>query len=101
MPAAPCLQTPTQPPNPKLSPRPAPPSCALPSPRPRRAPRHPPFRDAASNVPSQAALIYLCVAQPAWGAVAYVPNIMSERALYVRERHDGLYRPITYLAFKV
>ncbi|KXZ46460.1 hypothetical protein GPECTOR_43g896 [Gonium pectorale] len=54
-----------------------------------------------ANVPSMAALMYLCVAQPAWGAVAYVPNIMMERGLYVRERHDGLYRPITYLAFKM
>ncbi|GLI60770.1 hypothetical protein VaNZ11_003002 [Volvox africanus] len=53
------------------------------------------------NIPSMAALIYLCVAQPAWGAVAYVPNIMMERGLYVRERHDGLYRPATYLLFKM
>lgn len=30
----------------------------------------------AENVPSMAALMYLCVAQPAWGAVAYVPAIM-------------------------
>lgn len=55
----------------------------------------------ASNIPSMAALMYLCVAQPAWGAVAYVPNIMSERALYVREQNDGLYRPVTYLVFKM
>ncbi len=48
-----------------------------------------------------AALMYLCVAQPAWGAVAYVPAIMLERGLYVRERHDGLYRPLTYLMFKM
>ncbi|GLC42438.1 hypothetical protein PLESTF_000812600 [Pleodorina starrii] len=53
------------------------------------------------NIPSMAALMYLCVAQPAWGAVAYVPNIMMERGLYVRERHDGLYRPATYLLFKM
>ena len=25
----------------------------------------------------------------------------AERALYVREQNDGLYRPITYLVFKV
>ncbi|PNW87919.1 hypothetical protein CHLRE_01g007000v5 [Chlamydomonas reinhardtii] len=55
----------------------------------------------SENVPSMAALMYLCVAQPAWGAVAYVPAIMLERGLYVRERHDGLYRPLTYLLFKM
>ena len=53
------------------------------------------------NTPNIAALIYLCVAQPAWGAVAFIPAIVLERALYVRERNDGLYRPVTYLAFKL
>ncbi|KAG1671781.1 hypothetical protein FOA52_000158 [Chlamydomonas sp. UWO 241] len=54
----------------------------------------------SSNVPNMAALMYLCVAQPAWGAVAFIPAIISERALYVRERNDGLYRPISYIMFK-
>ena len=44
---------------------------------------------------------YLCVAQPAWGAVAFIPTIVLERALYVRERNDGLYRPVTYIIFKM
>lgn len=33
---------------------------------------------------------YLCVAQPAWGAVSFIPTIVMERALYVREHNDGL-----------
>jgi ATP-binding cassette, subfamily G (WHITE), member 2 len=31
----------------------------------------------------------------------YLPSIGLERTLYVRERADGLYRPATYLAFKL
>lgn len=27
--------------------------------------------------------------------------VPAERGLYVRERHDGLYRPVTYLIFKM
>lgn len=37
---------------------------------------------------------------PGFGAAAYVPAITLERALYVRERHDGLYTPLTYLLCK-
>jgi hypothetical protein len=29
---------------------------------------------------------------PAFGAAAYVPALVLERALFVRERSDGLYR---------
>lgn len=28
------------------------------------------------NIPNMAALMYLCIAQPAWGAVSYIPAIM-------------------------
>ena len=38
---------------------------------------------------------------PAFGASAYVPSIVLERGLFIRERNDGLYRPITYLCSKV
>lgn len=56
---------------------------------------------ATDNIPNLCALMYLCIAQPAWGAVGFIPAIVSERQLYVRERSDGLYRPITYLFFKM
>lgn len=38
---------------------------------------------------------------PAYGAASYVPAIVLERTLYVRERADGLYLPITYLLAKM
>jgi len=38
---------------------------------------------------------------PAYGAASYVPSIVMERTLYVRERADGLYLPITYLLAKM
>jgi ATP-binding cassette subfamily G (WHITE) protein 2 len=38
---------------------------------------------------------------PAFGAAAYVPALVMERALFVRERNDGLYRVITYLLHKL
>ena len=36
------------------------------------------------NVPVQISLIFLLVAAPAWGAVAYVPSIVLDRALFIR-----------------
>jgi hypothetical protein len=36
-----------------------------------------------------------------FGAAAYVPALSLEKPLYVRERNDGLYRPITYLLAKL
>ena len=38
---------------------------------------------------------------PAFTAVAYVPALILERPLFLRERNDGLYRVITYLSFKI
>ena len=35
-----------------------------------------------------------------FGAAAYVPALTLDKPLYVRERADGLYRPITYLLSK-
>jgi ABC-2 type transporter len=36
-----------------------------------------------------------------FGAASYVPALSLEKPLYVRERNDGLYRPITYLLAKL
>ena len=38
---------------------------------------------------------------PAYGAAGYVPALVLERTLYVRERSDGLYLAITYLLAKM
>lgn len=35
-----------------------------------------------------------------FGAASYVPALVLEKPLFVRERSDGLYRPITYLLSK-
>ena len=34
---------------------------------------------------------------PGYSAAAYMPSLFLERALYVLEKNDGLYRPLTYL----
>lgn len=34
----------------------------------------------------------------AYGSMGLVPTLVAERAVYLRERADGLYLPITYLA---
>ena len=41
------------------------------------------------------------IVMPAFTAVAYVPALILERPLFLRERNDGLYRVITYLSFKI
>ena len=48
----------------------------------------------------------LCCSNPhalpcRFGAAAYVPALALEKPLYIRERNDGLYRPITYLLAKL
>jgi ATP-binding cassette, subfamily G (WHITE), member 2 len=48
-----------------------------------------------------AAVLFMWSILPAYGAASYVPTLIMERGLYIRERNDGLYRPITYLAFKL
>lgn len=34
----------------------------------------------------------------AYGSMGLVPTLVAERAVFLRERADGLYLPITYLA---
>lgn len=46
-------------------------------------------------------MLFMWTTLPAFGAASYVPSITLEKATYVRERNDGLYRPITYLLYKV
>ena len=41
------------------------------------------------------------VVLPAYGAGPYLPAIVMERPVYVREMSDGLYSPLTYLLYKV
>lgn len=55
---------------------------------------------ATSNTGVVSALFMWCTL-PGFSAVAYTPAIVLERPLYNRERSDGLYAPLTYLAFKL
>lgn len=41
------------------------------------------------------------VLAPICAAMMFLPSMGTERALYIRERNDGLYRPLTYLLFKL
>lgn len=38
---------------------------------------------------------------PAYGAGPYLPAIVLERPVYIREMADGLYSPLAYLLYKV
>ena len=40
------------------------------------------------------------VVLPAYGAGPYLPAIVLERPVYIREMLDGLYTPATYLIYK-
>ncbi|CAK0786885.1 hypothetical protein CVIRNUC_010099 [Coccomyxa viridis] len=55
----------------------------------------------AANVPNLAGLLYMWVILPAYGAGPYLPAIVMERPMYVRETSDGLYSPLTYLLYKM
>jgi ABC-type multidrug transport system ATPase subunit len=54
----------------------------------------------AENVVNVAGMLLMWVILPAFGAASYIPAIVLERPLFVRERNDGLYRVITYLCAK-
>ncbi|EFN50715.1 hypothetical protein CHLNCDRAFT_142571 [Chlorella variabilis] len=56
---------------------------------------------ASTNLPNVSAMLFMWVVLPAFGAASYVPSIVLERPLFVREQSDGLYRVSTYLAFKM
>lgn len=53
------------------------------------------------NLINIAAVLFMWCTLPAYGAAAYVPAIVVERPLFVRERNDGLYRVVTYLCAKI
>ncbi|KAF6250828.1 P-loop containing nucleoside triphosphate hydrolase protein [Scenedesmus sp. NREL 46B-D3] len=53
------------------------------------------------NYINMAAVLFMWITMPAFGAAAYVPSLVLERNLYARERNDGLYRVFTYLAAKM
>ena len=54
-----------------------------------------------ANLPNIPAILYMgfCVMM-AYGAVLVMPSILLERALFIRERSDGLYHVFTYVLAK-
>jgi hypothetical protein len=54
-----------------------------------------------ANAPVLASLLFLSVLGPSCCAMIYLPSMSMERALFIRERNDGLYRPLVYLIFKL
>ena len=42
-----------------------------------------------------------CVSPSCHRAAAYIPSIVLERPIYLRETADGLFRPIIYLTHKI
>ncbi|WIA12825.1 hypothetical protein OEZ85_006453 [Tetradesmus obliquus] len=55
----------------------------------------------AGNYINMAAVLFMWITMPAFGAAAYVPSLVLERNLFARERNDGLYRVFTYLGAKM
>jgi ATP-binding cassette, subfamily G (WHITE), member 2 len=56
---------------------------------------------ASDNIINVGAVLFMWCILPAFGAASYVPAIVLERPLFVRERNDGLYQVITYQCAKV
>ncbi|EFJ42159.1 hypothetical protein VOLCADRAFT_107413 [Volvox carteri f. nagariensis] len=56
---------------------------------------------APDNLVNVQSSLFMWALLPAFGAASYVPAIVLERRLFVRERSDGLYRVFTYLAAKL
>jgi len=55
----------------------------------------------ADNFTNIAGLLFVWCALPVFSASAYLPNLVLERAIFYRERNDGLYRVITYVVAKM
>ncbi|KAK9831908.1 hypothetical protein WJX81_008083 [Elliptochloris bilobata] len=53
------------------------------------------------NVLNVMQMLFMWTLLPAFSAVVYVPAIVLERPLFMRERSDGLYWPVTYLVAKL
>jgi len=54
-----------------------------------------------ANVPNVVAAFFMFTILPGFIATSYIPAIVLDRPLFLRERADGLYTPLTYFAFKM
>ncbi|KAK9826360.1 hypothetical protein WJX81_002047 [Elliptochloris bilobata] len=55
----------------------------------------------ADNLTNIIALVYMWAVFPGLVTITYMPAILGERRLFIRERSDGHYRAITYLCAKL
>ncbi|QDZ20061.1 ATP-binding cassette transporter [Chloropicon primus] len=55
----------------------------------------------ASSMQVLPSVLFMVVVLPAFGAAGYMPSLMMERPIFVRERADGNYKVISYLLYKV
>ena len=60
-----------------------------------------PSAAAQSNLHDPSVRYAARVVLPAYGAGPYLPTIVLDRPIYIREMSDGLYTPLTYLTYKV
>ncbi|PSC72752.1 P-loop containing nucleoside triphosphate hydrolase isoform B [Micractinium conductrix] len=56
---------------------------------------------ALADVSATAAVLFLWSTLTAFTSMGILPCLIVERPVFLRERADGLYRPITYLVYKV
>jgi len=57
--------------------------------------------DSPENVINISAVLFMWSATPGFVAASYIPTLVLERGLFVRERSDGLYLVFTYLVAKM
>jgi ABC-type multidrug transport system ATPase subunit len=55
----------------------------------------------SKNLTNISAVLFMWCTLPAFGAASYVPAIVLERPLFIRERNDGLYNVFSYLLYKI
>ncbi|PRW55890.1 P-loop containing nucleoside triphosphate hydrolase [Chlorella sorokiniana] len=53
------------------------------------------------HVTSIAGVLFMWTTSAAYGSMGLMPTIIEERAVFLRERADGLYTPATYLLYKL
>ena len=50
---------------------------------------------------TQASLLFVCVGAAVFTTSVYVPTLIEERPVFLRERHDACYRVISYVMHKI
>jgi len=56
--------------------------------------------ESPDKIINTSSILFMSTVLPSFGAAAYVPSIVLERALFYRERADGCYSTATYVLYK-